>query len=180
MYLDLKDIGPNGLSFEGEVVVPDLERYPGERVQTSSARLTVRVVREAESLELQGGLAAELELDCGRCLEPFVFRLETPLGLRLVPEAGADDDGPPSEIPVEEGDETETWSIRDGKLDLERLVAEFVLLNLPLKPVCRDACRGLCPRCGANRNEGECGCAPGALDPRLAPLAEFRKRSGSH
>lgn len=179
MYLDLKDIGPHGLSFEGEVVVPELERYPDERVRARSARLSVRVVPEAETLELRGGLAADLELGCGRCLEPFVFRLEIPLGLSLVPDADPEGDGPPSRIPVEEDDEAETWSIRDGKLDLENLVAEFVLLNLPLKPVCRDACRGLCPGCGANRNEGECECVPGVTDPRLAPLAEFRKRSGS-
>ena len=64
----------------------------------------------------------------------------------------------------------------DGdRLDLGEVVREQVLLALPLKPLCREDCRGLCPRCGQNRNLGPCGCPPPEEpgDPRLEPLRKL-------
>ena len=62
-------------------------------------------------------------------------------------------------------------------LPVEDLVLEQVLLDLPLRPLCADDCRGLCPRCGTDRNREDCGCgAEEAVDPRLAPLLELRRK----
>ena len=63
----------------------------------------------------------------------------------------------------------------DGKtIDLEPLVREQVLLALPMHAVCREDCKGLCGTCGKNLNEGECGCAPSQVDPRLAALKNIK------
>ena len=70
---------------------------------------------------------------------------------------------------VEEDDLT-TAFYRDGVLDIGDLLREQFQLALPMKPLCSEACRGLCPQCGANLNRTECGCAPAWEDPRLAPL----------
>ena len=61
------------------------------------------------------------------------------------------------------------------RLDLGEVVREQVLLGLPLKPLCREDCQGLCPRCGKNRNAGPCGCTPEEEegDPRLEPLRKL-------
>ena len=61
-------------------------------------------------------------------------------------------------------------------LATEPLVAEQVQLNLPTHPLCREDCRGLCPRCGANLNDGPCGCAEPPGDPRWAALAGLRDK----
>jgi uncharacterized protein len=58
-------------------------------------------------------------------------------------------------------------------LDVNDLLHEQFQLALPMKPLCSDACRGLCPQCGANLNRTECGCTPIWEDPRLAPLKEL-------
>jgi uncharacterized protein len=178
MYLDLKDIGPEGRSFDGNVPVPDSDRYPGETIRVRSARLAVRVVREAGRLELAGRLVARVELACSRCLEPLEWPLDTPIVLRLVPD-GSDEEGADaveSGLGNEEGDE---WRLEGTSLDLVRLVEEFVFLDLPLKPVCRPDCKGLCPRCGVDRNQTACGCGAEVVDPRLAPLLDLKKRLGS-
>ena len=58
--------------------------------------------------------------------------------------------------------------IPDGQLDLAELAGADILLELPTSMVCDEGCKGLCPECGANLNEGDCGCRPSAGDPRLA------------
>ena len=86
--------------------------------------------------------------------------------LRYVPQeknAGDDD----REI-VE--DDLTTAYYREGSLDLIEMLREQFQLALPMKPLCSDACRGLCPECGANLNRTECGHQPKWEDPRLAPL----------
>ncbi len=66
----------------------------------------------------------------------------------------------------------------DGRrIDLRTLAVEQIQLELPLKPVCRQDCQGLCPQCGGNRNQVSCDCNPAPVDPRWAALEAFRKNS---
>ena len=66
--------------------------------------------------------------------------------------------------------EGETYPLKGDRIDLEPLAREALLLELPLAPLCRDDCAGLCPTCGADRNAGPCGCDSEAADPRWAAL----------
>lgn len=75
--------------------------------------------------------------------------------------------------------EGDTWPLRHDQVDLEPLVREAVVLELPLAPLCREDCQGLCPICGADRNDGSCGCAPDDRDPRWAALDALRTESES-
>jgi uncharacterized protein len=79
-------------------------------------------------------------------------------------------DRPPANEPPEDDD---MYPIVDDRVDLGPLVRDAIVLELPMAPLCRDDCAGLCPVCGANRNEGDCGCvAP--RDPRWANLDVLR------
>jgi uncharacterized protein len=113
-----------------------------------------------------GRLATRLELECSRCAEPFEVPVAADFELRYVPAAANSGEG---EREVEEDDLT-TAFYQDGMLDVIDLLREQFQLALPMKPLCAEACRGLCPHCGANLNRTECGCAPAWDDPRLAPL----------
>lgn len=68
----------------------------------------------------------------------------------------------------------EAFELAGDQLDLREAVRELVLLDVPTTPLCRPDCAGLCPTCGANLNDGACGCAPAPADPRWAALADFR------
>ena len=63
--------------------------------------------------------------------------------------------------------------VENDRLDLKELVLSDLLLNLPMKHLCREDCKGLCPKCGANLNEGECGCNRKPVDPRFAALRDL-------
>ena len=125
----------------------------------------------AGAFEVTGRVKTQLELACGRCLEPYEIPVEASFELRYVPQSenvGEDE----REI---EDDDLTTAYYKDGVLDTGELVREQFQLALPMKPLCSDACRGLCPQCGTNLNRTDCGCAPAWEDPRLAPLKSLLK-----
>ena len=115
---------------------------------------------------VRGRVATRLEMACGRCLEAFDIAVDVPFELRYMPESADDGD---SEREVAEDDLTTAY-YREGALDVNELLREQFQLALPMKPLCSEACKGLCVVCGANLNTTACGCTPQWEDPRLAPL----------
>ena len=111
-------------------------------------------------------MPARLRLECGRCLEAFEIPVDSPFELRYVPEPAAADEG---EREVVEDDLT-TAFYREDSIDLGELMHEQFVLALPMKPLCSEACKGLCPQCGTNLNKETCDCKPAWTDPRLAAL----------
>jgi len=179
MRLDIRDLGREGARFEGPLVLPNLPLQGEERIVVRSASIAGSAVPGSFGADLRARLDALLEFSCVRCLEPFELKLHVPFELILVREGQE----PPAEggRPVDtDGDPVAAmfYPVPDGMADLAAIVREQIYLNVPLKPVCAAICRGLCPTCGANRNRLECGCRSEDLDPRLAPLLEFRKRLG--
>jgi uncharacterized protein len=119
---------------------------------------------------VRGRLAATVPLTCSRCVETFAGRLEADVDMRLVPRpTGADS--------VELGaDDLDVDFYDDDQIDLARVVEDAAMLALPMKPLCRPDCRGLCAACGANRNVVACTCAQRPPDPRLAALRDLAAR----
>jgi len=127
-----------------------------------------------EAFEAIGRVQAKLELVCSRCLEPFAIPVDASFELRYVPEPAPDAaEGEEEEIAA---DDLTTAFYRDGALDIRELLREQFQLVLPMKPLCSDACRGLCALCGTNLNRSECECKPEWEDPRLAPLKSLLTR----
>ncbi|HET7220104.1 MAG TPA: DUF177 domain-containing protein [Vicinamibacterales bacterium] len=126
----------------------------------------------ADAFTVTGRAATRLELSCSRCVEPFEIPIDAEFDLQYVPHAENTGEG---EREITE-DDLVTAYYRDGMLDIVDLLREQFQLTLPMKPLCSDACRGLCPQCGANMNSTECGCAPAWEDPRLAPLKSLLTR----
>lgn len=117
----------------------------------------LRLTRTAQGIYLEGTLHCSYPVECSRCLEPIDQALAPELAeLFVYPPDKAED--PILTIP------------ETGILDLNPLLREMMLLNVPLQPVCRPECRGLCPVCGNNRNEQECSHPQESIDPRFAPL----------
>lgn len=125
-----------------------------------------------DTFGVTGRLTATLEMTCSRCVEPFAVPVDASFDLRYVPHVENTGEG---EREVGE-DDLATAFHRDGVLDLIDLLREQFVLALPMKPLCRDTCRGLCPHCGTNLNTTQCDCAPAWEDPRLAPLKSLLTR----
>ena len=126
---------------------------------------------DKDKFRLVGTVTTELELPCSRCLEPFRLPVAAPFDLRYLPMSQVSSD---AEREVSDED-LETSYYENDVIDLNELLREQFYLALPMKPLCRDECRGLCPQCGTNLNTGSCDCAPVWEDPRLAPLKNLLK-----
>ena len=128
--------------------------------------LVMDVHKDGTAYRATGRVQTRLQLECGRCLETFEIPVDSPFELRYVPQA---ENTGEEEREVEEDDLT-TAFYKDESLDLGELMHEQFVLALPMKPLCGDACKGLCPHCGTNLNKSSCDCAPTWDDPRLSPL----------
>jgi len=144
----------------------------GDYAVTSRVRLAVDVHKDRDRFRLAGRVEATLEVVCGRCLEPFALPVDATFDLRYLPHAENTGEG---EREVEE-DDLDTAFYRDQVIDLGELMREQFLLALPMKPLCREGCKGLCPVCGTNLNDARCQCGPQWADPRLAGLRALLDR----
>jgi len=125
-----------------------------------------------KDIRLNGELRASLELPCARCLEPVAQDVKREFDLLYRP-LGAD--AGKEELSVT-GAEAEIGYYQGEGLLLEDALREQVLLALPLKVICREDCKGLCPHCGKNLNLEPCSCAEPAEDARWSALKEIRSK----
>jgi uncharacterized protein len=173
MLLDLNKI--HGPRERYEKVYPP-EAFPSEgetfRV-VAPVSLAFDIVKDKAHFQLIGTVKTTLELPCSRCVEPFLWPIENAFDLRYQPHAVNTGEG---EREIEEDDLT-TAFYENEQIDLRELMREQFYLTLPMKPLCRDDCKGLCAMCGTNLNRGTCDCKREWEDPRLAVLKTLKKES---
>jgi uncharacterized protein len=167
MLFDLKHVHGDRThvqrTFESAAFDPPDEDY---RV-ASPVHLSMDVEKAGTDVyRVTGRVSTRLELACGRCLDPYEITVDAPFELRYVPQT---ENSGESEAEIGEDDLT-TAFYRDGVLDVNDLLREQFLLALPMKPLCSEACRGLCAVCGTNLSRTACACTPRWEDPRLAAL----------
>ena len=156
--------------------VYEAEAFAGERDDLTVVRpvaLAFDIFKDKAHFRLVGQVRTTLDQPCSRCLEPFSLPVEASFDLRYQPHAANTGEG---EREIEE-DDLSTAFYEDDTIDLGQLMREQFFLALPMKPLCRDDCRGLCPMCGTNLNRGTCACTRAWEDPRLAVLKTLRKES---
>lgn len=137
----------------------------GLEVDASRVDADARIVLDADIESLSNGLIVTGSVEtpwtglCRRCLEPAGGQLRAEFQEVFEPHPAADG---------------EAFPIVGDRIDLEPLVREVLMCDLPLAPLCRPDCAGLCPECGANRNDRDCGHRPSTGDPRWAALDVLR------
>ena len=175
MFLDLKKIERDGVAIDAPLEIAPLHGPGDLPAPVRDARIWGTAVPEGRGVEFRGGLRARVELACSRCLRA----VELPIALDdlyLVLVPGVDEPG--ASAAQDAAQDAAVFVGRGTGVDLVDVATEQIYLQLPLKPVCREDCKGLCATCGADRNTETCDCAEQGVDPRLAPLLQFRRPSG--
>ena len=131
------------------------------------------VQKSGEEFYCQGTVSAEVQVECARCLVPYGYEADgttdfiaTTASLREQYRAEAVDD-----------EEYVIFDPNELRADITDLVRETLLLELPMKPLCRDDCKGLCTHCGANLNDKPCECESKSIDPRWEGLKGLLDRA---
>jgi uncharacterized protein len=128
----------------------------------------VRLMHTNTGVLVQGRLRGEMQMSCARCLEPVTV----PLEVRVEEVFSPTIDIVTGKSIVPEEEDQALWIDEHHILDLSEVTRQGLLLAVPMNVLCRPDCRGLCPNCGQDRNQGKCSCEP-EPDPRWGPLLDL-------
>jgi uncharacterized protein len=171
LSLNLAKIHAQQERFE-QVYAPGACAGPGEDFAVAApVSLAFDIYKDKDQFRLVGRVQTTLELPCSRCLEPFKSPVDASFDLRYHPRSQNVGEG---EREVEE-DDLSTSFYENETIDLGQLIREQFYLSLPMKPLCLEACNGLCPECGTDLNRGTCDCSRDWEDPRLAALKALKQ-----
>lgn len=158
------------------------DRFPGLKALCleetvcflSPIRMEIQVRWVSRFIEAAGTLRVSVGLSCGRCLSDYSRLLVIPFRATYT-DTIKTQNNLRAETEVELTTETiDLFQFQGREIDLGEAIQEQILLSLPLRPLCRKDCKGLCPGCGKDLNEEACGCGGHATDPRLAVLANLK------
>jgi uncharacterized protein len=181
LVIPVRDIPAEGKPIDAALDAQTLHVDQEEEFGLEWGRLTGRLEKDDDqSVHFRGRLQARLRLHCGRCLEPFVNDLDEELDLFYMPRgAETGDEEQEQDVELSDRDMVVAYYV-DGRIDLGESVREQIHLAVPLRRLCREDCRGLCPSCGLNRNTASCDCRPAeTADERLAPLRKLFDKGSS-
>jgi uncharacterized protein len=170
MIIDLDSVGnvPKVIEAVFEPANFDLE---GENVElTGPVKFSGEAQLQALRVHIRGTVTADVLFECTRCLEPVAKHLEVPFESVFVDSAYE-----PNAKELEATDAALDESlVEGGEIDLKEVVREQILLAVPIQIFCREDCKGLCPKCGANLNLVNCNCSDDEIDPRWAALKSLK------
>ncbi|KAF0221683.1 MAG: hypothetical protein FD174_14 [Geobacteraceae bacterium] len=175
MKVSIADIKDKALVFSTDESVGD---YPilaamqnaGECGFLSPIRLQLTVVREYDHIRVNGRVEARVRLNCSRCLKEYETEVFSSFTIFYTPAAGM-----PQDEEVELAEEDLISATYGGdEIDFTSEIAEQVAMEIPFQPLCKEDCRGLCTRCGADLNGAECGCDRTVENVKLSALKNFK------
>ncbi|MFC5448298.1 YceD family protein [Paenibacillus aestuarii] len=164
MQIQLKDLASKGQPVHITADLNLTSPFEGRQdiLGYSPIHVDLHAKHEGGAAKVNGTLTFNVELSCSRCLSQFKQTIELPFEEVFT-----------QKLDEESEDDEDIHLVTEDKVDLEPYVVENIIVGLPLIPLCGEACKGLCPVCGTNRNEHDCGCKQDKIDPRLAGLADF-------
>jgi uncharacterized protein len=181
MHIHVEQITVDGLDLRFEA---DPQKFPvlaemidrGECEFSAPINTSLRAVRIADRVEVKGDVRTAVGLPCARCLKVFETALNSHFALTYTNrleemEIAADQD----EVELRP-EEINRIYFQGETINLQDAIQEQVILAFPIRVLCSEACRGLCPQCGADLNEGDCGCSRQLSDSLFADLKNFKPR----
>ncbi len=170
MIIDLITLKNSPHTFEFSIPEDEIELESEDAKLINAAQVKGVLTRRIAQIDVEGTINVPLEIDCTRCLKTIEKDFEIPFNAAFVtPENFTE--AREAELNLQDLD----VSVFGGdKIDLNELVREQILLNLPEQVFCRENCQGLCEKCGANRNLIDCKCIEKEIDPRWSALKNLK------
>ena len=131
----------------------------------SPMKVTGNITNTAGYMRMTLSLSADYIAQCARCLSPVEGQFSLTLEKTVAPKDLLGD--------ITEDKLDDFAIIEDGFLDMDEQLLEQLEMEFPMRFLCREDCKGLCPKCGKNLNEGECDCDHTEIDPRMEPLRKL-------
>jgi uncharacterized protein len=175
-YIDFDLIDKYGPQELGETVSFTAEEIGRDEVSgLGDVRIDLKASQGDQPREylVEGTVSLTGDLICSRCLEPLPFANNSSFTVRYRPRRAASEVLPDEEVEIS-GEELEVEYYSERRIPLREVAFEQIQLTVPMKPLCTESCRGLCPSCGANRNRATCSCNENLVDDRWSGLLAVR------
>ncbi len=156
MIVRKDDLQPEGLHLDVHPQLGPLGSESGLEVTVSDAALNAEIVPTEGGLHCRGRLVAQASVACSRCLETYLLPVDRSFDVRYVRPPRPGGGNPEHQIARDEFDVSYLGA--GGSLETDDMAAEQIYLSMPMKPLCREDCKGLCPGCGVNLNNEACRC----------------------
>jgi uncharacterized protein len=166
MIIELASLEGSSLPFDFTLSPDEIDLDIDEGRLTRDVRVKGELTKRIIETDVVGTIDTAIELACTRCLQPIAESISIPFDVSFVapehfPEA--------KEVEIK-GEDLEADAFNGDRIDLKELVREQILLSLPEQLFCKEDCKGLCAKCGANRNLIDCNCEENEIDPRWSAL----------
>jgi uncharacterized protein len=172
VFIEIEKLKPEPLHFQHIYGLGELDLEHEDAILAQPVTADFVLTHKQQDLHVAGFVETAIRHKCSRCLKEVQTPLRARFDLFYLPQPAWKKD---EEIELKYEDMVVGYY--DGiSLDVDLLVLEQLELTIPMKYVCREECRGLCPDCGRDLNEGPCSCKTAAPDSRLAVLLDFRSR----
>lgn len=170
MIIDLTTLKDKNTRFEFFIPADEINLEDEAVKLNDVVKIRGNLIKGIAQTDVEGAIAAAVELECSRCLRAVQKFLEFPFeAVFVTPENYTEE----REVQVGVGD-LEVSIFGGDKIDLTELAREQILLALPARVFCREDCKGLCQKCGANKNLINCNCEEKEVDPRWAALKDLK------
>jgi len=144
--------------------IPELSSDEGDTHLSSNINVDLLLTKVLKEISVRGNIWFSIETPCARCLDTMDLILEPEVNLILLPEY----------LPHEEDEDIDFETYKGDEIDLGGYLRELIAMSLPIKVLCVEECKGLCPNCGVNLNLEECSCKDNWVDPRFAVLRNLK------
>ena len=163
----LKEFGGK-ISFDDKAEIPDLSFGGGDYHFKEPVSVKGSVSNTGGALALKADISGVMITQCARCMKD----IDVPIEFKLSETLMRNDDGDGNVVP----DDEDVIVFEGNTVSLDEIVEDNFIINLSPRYLCSEDCKGLCPKCGKDLNDGDCGCTDDDIDPRWAALADLIKK----
>ena len=154
MNIDINEIGKKGLLLEDYIELDDFYLIEEDSFFSDSVYFTLNLSNEGNGrIKVKGKIRSEVSMKCVKCLEMFESGVNSNFDIVLFPMNIIDADNTSLD-----SEELEYIFYEGDKIDIKKILQEQINFFIPMNPLCRDSCKGICPNCGTNLNKEKCMC----------------------
>jgi uncharacterized protein len=174
VFIEVEDLKQEPLHVQHTFPIGEIKFLHADAVLGEPVTTDFVLTHLDRDLHVDGSLKTNISFRCSRCTKEFSRTFDASFDLDYVPQPKWSNEGAEIELKYDEMD----VAYYDGiALDVNLMILEQIELAMPMKFVCREDCKGLCYKCGADLNEGACLCKNEEIDSRLSTLLEFRQKN---
>lgn len=176
ILINIEDIPDTGLDIDMSKPPDFIQIASNDFKLKEDIHIKCSIKKIGEDIYLDGDFDTKISVECSRCVKWFNMDVSSGFNGIYFHDNTNSAQSKKNEVHEIREDEIDTYTYNGEEIDILPHIRDQIILSIPMKPLCKDDCKGLCQICGGNKNKKDCGCVEESGDPRLEVLKELKKR----